>query len=230
MNETLTQRWHNIEHTIHTACQRAQRSTDSVTLIGVSKRQSAEAMRTLADLGLQHVGENYLQEALDKQAQLADLALTWHFIGQIQSNKTAPIATHFDWVHTVDRIKVAQRLSQQRPDDMKALQICLQVNLDQEPQKAGCPPDDIVALAQAVHALPKLQLRGLMCLPKAGIDPTPAFAKLRALQQHLATQGIITDTLSMGMSQDFPQAIAQGATMIRIGSALFGARVKASYA
>jgi len=221
---TAAQRWHSINTAIQTSCQSAGRLYDSVTLLGVSKHHPANAIRALAQLGLQHVGENYLQEALNKQAQLSDLALTWHFIGQIQSNKTAEIATHFDWVHTVDRLNIAQRLSQQRPDNLPALHVCLQVNIDQEAQKAGCTPDAILALAQAVYTLPKLQLRGLMCLPKANTDPTSTFAKLATLQQVLAVQGITTDTLSMGMSQDFPQAIAQGATIARIGSALFGAR------
>ena len=224
MQKTLAQRYQYIQQAIHQACQTAQRAEQDITLMGVSKRQSATAIRTLADLGLAHVGENYLQEALDKQAQLADLALTWHFIGQLQSNKTASVAAHFAWVHTVDRNKIAQRLSQQRPDHLPPLQVCLQVNIDQEPQKGGCMPQDVLPLAQTVMTLPRLQLRGLMCLPQAGVDPNTAFARLAALQQDLIVHGIVTDTLSMGMSQDFPQAIAQGATIIRVGSALFGDR------
>ena len=224
MNQDLAQRWQLIQDAIHTACQAAQRSSENIALMGVSKRQPAESIRILAHLGLVHLGENYLQEALDQQVQLADLPLTWHFIGQLQSNKTTAIATHFDWVHTVDRNKIAQRLNQHRPDHLPALQVCLQVNIDQEPQKGGCLPEALLTLAQTVTTLPRLRLRGLMCLPKASSDPTAAFARLAALQQDLAEHGIITDTLSMGMSADFPQAIAQGATMIRVGSALFGPR------
>ena len=169
-------------------------------------------------------GENYLQEALEKQTQLADLPLIWHFIGPIQSNKTRPIAEHFDWVHSVDRLKIAQRLSEQRPAHLPALNICLQVNVSGEQSKSGCSPEELTALARAVVALPNLRLRGLMAIPEPTDDVAAqhaAFARLRQLRDELALN---LDTLSMGMSHDLEAAIAEGATWVRIGTALFGAR------
>ncbi len=209
---------------IREAAQAAARNPDEVHLLAVSKTQPAEAIRQACQAGLHDFGENYLQEALGKQADLADLPLTWHFIGPIQSNKTKSIAEHFDWVHSVDRLKIAQRLSDQRPESLPPLNICLQVNVSGEASKSGCEPQDVPELAQAIAALPRLRLRGLMAIPEPTDDPTEqraAFARLRHLQAELQMD---LDTLSMGMSQDLEAAIAEGATWVRIGTALFGAR------
>lgn len=209
---------------IREAAQAAARNPDEVHLLAVSKTQPAEAIRQACQAGLHDFGENYLQEALEKQADLADLPLTWHFIGPIQSNKTKSIAEHFDWVHSVDRLKIAQRLSDQRPESLPPLNICLQVNVSGEASKSGCEPQDVPQLAQAIAALPRLRLRGLMAIPEPTDDPTEqraAFARLHHLQAELQMD---LDTLSMGMSQDLEAAIAEGATWVRIGTALFGAR------
>ena len=209
---------------IREAAQAVQRDPASVGLLAVSKTQPAEAIREACAAGLRDFGENYLQEALDKQAQLADLPLHWHFIGPIQSNKTRAIAEHFDWVHSVDRLKIAQRLSEQRPDSLPPLNICLQVNVSGEASKSGCAPQDVAELARTIAVLPRLRLRGLMTIPEPTDDPAEqraAFTRLRELQQGLALD---LDTLSMGMSQDLEAAIAEGATWVRIGTALFGAR------
>lgn len=211
---------------IHRAAEAVGRAPETVGLLAVSKTQPAEAIRAAALAGIQHFGENYLQEALDKQAQLTDLRLCWHFIGPIQSNKTKAIAGHFDWVHSVDRLKIAQRLSEQRPAHLPPLNLCLQVNLSAEDSKSGCAPDEVAALAQAVAALPNIRLRGLMTIPAPTDDPLEqrvAFAKLRTLFEPLAAS-LALDTLSMGMSQDLEAAVAEGATWVRIGTALFGAR------
>ncbi|MGE4406468.1 YggS family pyridoxal phosphate-dependent enzyme [Pseudomonas sp.] len=209
---------------IREAAQAVARDPADVGLLAVSKTQPAAAIREAFAAGLGDFGENYLQEALDKQAELADLALTWHFIGPIQSNKTKPIAEHFAWVHSVDRLKIAQRLSDQRPAGLPPLNVCLQVNVSGEASKSGCAPEELQPLAQAVAGLPRLHLRGLMCIPAPSADPAEqhaAFARLRALRDAL---GLGLDTLSMGMSQDLEAAIAEGATWVRIGTALFGAR------
>ncbi|MCZ4128429.1 YggS family pyridoxal phosphate-dependent enzyme [Stutzerimonas balearica] len=209
---------------IREAAQAAGRTPSAVGLLAVSKTQPAAAIREAFAAGVGDFGENYLQEALDKQAQLGDLALTWHFIGPIQSNKTKPIAEHFDWVHSVDRLKIAQRLSDQRPAHLPPLNLCLQVNVSGEASKSGCAPEDVTALAESVAALPNLRLRGLMCIPAPTDDPQEqraAFARLRHLKDSL---DLPLDTLSMGMSQDLEAAIAEGATWVRIGTALFGAR------
>ncbi len=209
---------------IREAAQAAGRTPGEVRLLAVSKTQPADAIRQASEAGLHDFGENYLQEALEKQAALSDLPLTWHFIGPIQSNKTKSIAEHFDWVHSVDRLKIAQRLSDQRPESLSPLNICLQVNVSGEASKSGCEPQDVPALAQAISALPRLRLRGLMAIPEPTDDPAEqraAFARLRQLQQSL---DLGLDTLSMGMSQDLEAAIAEGATWVRVGTALFGAR------
>ncbi|WP_422911026.1 YggS family pyridoxal phosphate-dependent enzyme [Pseudomonas sp. MAC6] len=209
---------------IREAAQASQRDCAAVGLLAVSKTKPAAAIREAFAAGVQDFGENYLQEALEKQAELSDLALTWHFIGPIQSNKTKPIAEHFAWVHSVDRLKIAQRLSDQRPAHLPALNICLQVNVSGEASKSGCNPDELPELAQAVTQLPNLRLRGLMTIPEPTDDPSEqraAFARLRELQQSL---NLGLDTLSMGMSHDLEAAIAEGATWVRIGTALFGAR------
>ncbi|MDH1442006.1 YggS family pyridoxal phosphate-dependent enzyme [Pseudomonas sp. GD03721] len=209
---------------IREAAQASQRNFADIGLLAVSKTKPAEAIREAHAAGLRDFGENYLQEALEKQTQLADLPLIWHFIGPIQSNKTRPIAEHFDWVHSVDRLKIAQRLSDQRPAHLPALNICLQVNVSGEDSKSGCSPEELTALARAVVALPNLRLRGLMAIPEPTDDVAAqhaAFARLRQLRDELALN---LDTLSMGMSHDLEAAIAEGATWVRIGTALFGAR------
>lgn len=210
---------------IREAAQAAGRNPETVGLLAVSKTQPAAAIREAHTAGLSDFGENYLQEALEKQAELTDLPLRWHFIGPIQSNKTKSIAEHFDWVHSVDRLKIAQRLSNQRPADLPPLNVCLQVNVSGEASKSGCSPAEVPELASAIAALPRLRLRGLMAIPEPTDDPTEqqaAFARLRQLQEQLGTD---LDCLSMGMSQDLEAAIAEGATWVRIGTALFGARV-----
>ena len=209
---------------IREAAQASQRDCATVGLLAVSKTKPAAAIRQAFAAGVRDFGENYLQEALEKQLELGDLPLIWHFIGPIQSNKTKAIAEHFAWVHSVDRLKIAQRLSDQRPAHLPALNICLQVNVSGEPSKSGCNPDELPALAQAVTQLPNLRLRGLMTIPEPTDDPSEqraAFARLRELMQGL---NLDLDTLSMGMSHDLEAAIAEGATWVRIGTALFGAR------
>lgn len=209
---------------IREAEQAKNRTPDSVQLLAVSKTKPAAAIREAFACGLADFGENYLQEALLKQSELADLPLTWHFIGPIQSNKTRPIAEHFDWVHSVDRLKVAQRLSEQRPANLPPLNVLLQVNVSGEDSKSGCSPAELPALAQAIAQLPHLKLRGLMAIPEPTEDVAvqhAAFARLRELMQAL---NLGLDTLSMGMSHDLEAAIGEGATWVRIGTALFGAR------
>ena len=209
---------------IDSAARAVGRDPASIRLLAVSKTKPASAIREIHAAGVRDVGENYLQEALTKQGELRDLPLIWHFIGPIQSNKTKAIAEHFDWVHSVDRLKIAQRLSEQRPAGLPPLNICLQVNVSGEDSKSGCAPADLPALANAVAALPNLRLRGLMAIPEPTEDRAEqeaAFASLRQLQERL---GLGLDTLSMGMSHDLEAAIAQGATWVRIGTALFGAR------
>ncbi|WP_349570898.1 YggS family pyridoxal phosphate-dependent enzyme [Azotobacter salinestris] len=209
---------------IREAAQASGRDPQDVRLLAVSKTKPAAALREAFACGQHDFGENYLQEALAKQAELAGLDLTWHFIGPIQSNKTRAIAEHFAWVHSVDRLKIAQRLSEQRPAQLPPLNICLQVNVSGEASKSGCQPAELTELAGAVAELPNLRLRGLMAIPEPTDDPAAqraAFARLRALKESL---GLDLDTLSMGMSHDLEAAIAEGATWVRIGTALFGAR------
>ena len=198
-----------------------------MTIIGVTKTQPAETVIAAKAAGLRDVGENYLQEAVPKVAMVPRDGLVWHFIGQLQSNKTRPVAEHFDWVHTVDRLKVAERLSAQRAFHGPALQVCLQVKLDDEPGKGGVSPQELPALARAVAGLPKLALRGLMCVPPASEDPLEQrrwFAQARCLLDDLRGDGLPADVLSMGMSGDLEAAILEGATHVRIGTALFGTR------
>ena len=213
-----------LESRIHAAALAARRDPASVGLLAVSKTKPASAIRETFAAGLRDFGENYLQEALGKQAELSDLPLCWHFIGPIQSNKTRAIAEHFDWVHSVDRLKIAQRLSEQRPPQLEPLNICIQVNVSGEASKSGCTPQDLPMLAEAISALPRLRLRGLMAIPEPTDDieaQQAAFATVTSLQQAL---NLPLDTLSMGMSHDLEAAISQGATWVRIGTALFGAR------
>ena len=213
-----------VEARIRSAALAVQRDVTSIHLLAVSKTKPAGALREAHAAGIRDFGENYLQEARAKQLELADLPLCWHFIGPIQSNKTRDIAEHFAWVHSVDRLKIAQRLSEQRPANLPPLNICIQVNVSGEASKSGCTPADLPALAAAISALPRLKLRGLMAIPEPTEDRAEqdaAFATVRTLQESL-NMGL--DTLSMGMSHDLESAIAQGATWVRIGTALFGAR------
>jgi pyridoxal phosphate enzyme (YggS family) len=220
-----------VEATIQVACDAASRARSTVQLLAVSKTFPAEAVLEAAACGQRAFGENYLQEGIDKIAAVAkalpDTRLEWHFIGPIQSNKTRPIATHFDWVHTVERLKIAQRLSEQRPPELGPLNICLQVNISGEASKSGVTPDELPALAQLVAALPNLRLRGLMAIPEPQENPElqrVPFARLRELAQGIVKAGIHLDTLSMGMSSDMRAAVLEGATIVRVGSAIFGAR------
>lgn len=225
----LAARLQAVRARIDSACLRHGRSRSAVQLLCVSKTQPAAAIRAAHALGERHFGENYVQEALDKQAELADLRgeLVWHLIGPLQANKTRAVAEGFDWVHSVDRLRIAERLSAQRPADKPALQICLQVNISQEDSKHGVAPQDCLALAQAVATLPRLRLRGLMAIP-APAEGLPAqrepLHRLAELLRALNAQGLRLDTLSMGMSADLEAAVAEGASWLRIGSAIFGAR------
>lgn len=228
MTASIAENLATIGARIRTAAAACGRDADSVRLIAVSKTQPPARIREAHAAGQCDFGENYLQEALDKMLQLADLPLCWHFIGPIQSNKTRALAQHFDWIHTVDRLKIAQRLSEQRPADRGPANILLQVNISDESSKSGCSVDELPALATAVAALPHLKLRGLMAIPAPTTDPqqqAAAFNQLAALARTLRDQGLAGCTeLSMGMSADFPAAIAAGATMVRIGTDIFGAR------
>lgn len=217
----------NVNARIARACQQAGRARTEVSLLAVSKGHSAASVRALRAAGQLAFGENYVQEARAKQAELADPALEWHFIGPIQSNKTAEIARHFDWAQSVDREIILQRLSRQRPEELGALNVCLQVNIDREERKAGAAPESIPELARRAVALPGLRLRGLMAIPKPAAqnhDPAHSFRALKALFERLRVAGFALDTLSMGMSADLEQAIMEGSTMVRIGTDLFGRR------
>jgi pyridoxal phosphate enzyme (YggS family) len=225
------------------SCQHAGREPDSVLLIAVSKTFPADAVVQAANAGQRHFGENYLQEAVDKISEVKQVALTlqdgsfdagslvWHFIGPLQSNKTRAVAEHFDWVHSIEREKVARRLSEQRPAQLPPLNVCIQVNVSGEQSKSGVTPEDVLSLAAVIAGLPRLRLRGLMCIPEATDDVSlqrQRFARLRSLLQQLnqvrtASQPAL-DTLSMGMSADMEAAILEGATMVRIGTAIFGSR------
>ena len=209
------------------ACQAAGRSRQSVQLLAVSKTFSAEAVAQVAALGQRDFGENYIQEGVEKITALAALGLTWHCIGPVQGNKTRPVAEHFDWVHGVDRFKIAQRLSDQRPENLAPLNVCIQVNIDGGAAKAGVAPGEALALAQAVADLPRLRLRGLMTIPEPAPDFAAALAVHRAakaLFDDLCASGLELDTLSMGMSADLEAAIQAGSTLVRVGSAIFGGR------
>ena len=216
-----------VQARIRNACHAYGRDPASVTLLAVSKTFGPEAVREAHAVGQIAFGENYVQEAVTKMTALNDLSLQWHCIGPLQSNKTRLVAEHFDWVHTVDRLKIAQRLSEQRPDTRAPLQVCLQVNVDGGATKSGAAPGELAELARAVAALPRLQLRGLMCIP----DPLPDAAAMQAvferahvLYAQLRAEGLPLDTLSMGMSGDLEPAIAAGSTMVRVGTAIFGGR------
>lgn len=225
--DNLSRRLREVQGAIADAEVRYGRNVGSVTLLAVSKTQSPQALRAAFAAGQRRFGENYLQEALEKIEALADLEIEWHFIGPIQSNKTRHIASHFSWVHSVDRLKVAQRLSEQRPPELPPLNICLQVNVSGEASKSGCSLAELPALARAVASLPRLHLRGLMAIPAPATTLDEQRQPLRLLRQaleELQAEGLALDTLSMGMSEDLEAAIAEGATLVRIGSAIFGAR------
>ncbi|MBI5792445.1 MAG: YggS family pyridoxal phosphate-dependent enzyme [Rhodocyclales bacterium] len=213
---------------ISAACLAAGRAADSVRLLAVSKTWPAPSLRDAIAAGQRAFGENYVQEALDKASELADCALEWHFIGPLQSNKTRPVAEHFAWVHSIDRLKVAQRLAAQRPPGMAPLQACLQVNVSGEASKGGCVPSEARDLAVAIGALPQLRLRGLMAIPEPSDDVDLQRRQFGQLRRTLETinrdTGLALDTLSMGMSHDLEAAIMEGATIVRIGTAIFGQR------
>jgi hypothetical protein len=225
--QNLTLHVNHVRSRIRSAAIAAGRDPATVTLVAVTKAQTAETIRLAATAGVTDFGENYLQEALAKMDSLADLPLCWHFIGAIQSNKTRAIAERFDWVHSVDRFSIAKRLSEQRPFHAPPLPVCIQVALVRESTKGGVAPVALLELATAVAALPRLKLRGLMCMPPPQPDAAAeraVFAQLREALEGLNARGFNLDTLSMGMSADFESAIAEGATLVRIGTALFGPR------
>lgn len=223
----LGQRLSLVRSRIADAERRFDRAAGSVRLLAVSKTQPAEAIRAAFGEGQPAFGENYLQEALAKQTELTDLAIEWHFIGPIQGNKAKSIAQHFDWVHSVDRIRVAERLAANRGEEQPPLNVLLQVNVSGEESKSGIAPEELPALAAAVADLPRLRLRGLMCIPAPADDleqQRQPFRLLRRLRDELSSAGYRLDTLSMGMSDDLEAAIAEGSTLVRIGTAIFGPR------
>ena len=219
-----------VRERIRAACRAAGRADDAVGLLAISKTQDAAAIRAVCGCGQRAFGENYVQEALAKRTALADLPLVWHFTGPIQSNKTRAIAENFDWVHGVDRLRIAERLSAQRPAALPPLQVCVQVNISGEASKSGCRPDELAALCRSVAGLPRLRLRGLMAIPAptaAHDDPRHAFRRLREAFADLRREGLELDTISAGMSDDLEAAIAEGSTLVRIGTAIFGQRPRA---
>lgn len=225
--EGLEERLQAVRAEVGRAARAAGRAPDDIRIVAVSKTFAAEAVRAAHAAGQRDFGESYVQEAVAKMDALADLDITWHFIGPIQSNKTRVIAERFAWVHSVDRPKIAERLAAQRPAGLPPLQVCLQVNISGESTKSGILPDALPDLARAVNRLPCLRLRGLMAIPEPTDDlrvQHARFAAVRALRDDLAGLGIALDTLSMGMSDDLPVAVAEGATMVRIGRAIFGER------
>jgi PLP dependent protein len=224
---TIAEKLQSVRERIARACAQADRDVNEVTLLAVSKTFGGQAVREAFSAGQSAFGENYIQEAVEKIALLADLPLQWHCIGPLQSNKTRLAAAHFHWVHSIERLKVAQRLSEQRPPQLPALQVCIQVNIDGGPTKAGVAPGDALALARDVAQLPRIALRGLMAIPEpaVGFEAQKAVhLRMRALFESLRDAGIALDTLSMGMSDDLEAAVAAGSTMVRVGTAIFGNR------
>ena len=223
----VTENFRKIQDLLAKAAADAGRPADRIRLLAVSKKKPVDAILEAAAAGQRDFGENFVQEGLEKIEKCARDDLTWHFIGHLQSNKTRQVAEHFQWVHTVDRAKIARRLSAQRPPQAPDLNICIEVNIDAEPQKSGVLAGEVAALARDIAALPRLRLRGLMCLPaiRSGFDEQrQPFAALRALYESLNADGLSLDTLSMGMTADYAAAIHEGATIVRIGTALFGER------
>jgi len=234
---TISDRLRLVKQRIAAAAKAAGRDPAAVSLLAVSKTWGLDAVREAAAAGQRAFGENYVQEGADKVEALRAMSLEelgpgepvleWHFIGPLQSNKTRRVANAFDWVHSIDRLKIAERLADQRAADLAPLKVCIQVNVSAEESKSGVAPAQLSALAHAVAALPRLQLRGLMCIPEPSADPAvlrARFALLRELQAALVADGLALDTLSMGMSQDIELAVAEGATIVRVGSAIFGER------
>lgn len=227
MNTSVSANWVQVRKRIELACLAVGRSPDAVKLLAVSKTKSAEAVREAHAAGQMAFGENYIQEGVDKIAALADLSLEWHCIGPIQSNKTKLVAENFVWVHSIDRLKIAERLSAQRPANLPPLQVCLQVNVDGGSNKSGVSPGELLALAQAVAKLPRLQLRGIMTIPEPAETEVAArkvHHEAKALFDSLNAADLRVDTLSMGMTGDLEAAIAEGSTCVRVGTAIFGAR------
>lgn len=222
----------NVRARVASACERAGRDPGEIAILAVSKKHSVERILAMRQLGQQAFGENYVQEAVAKMKQIADMAppgflFEWHFIGPLQSNKTKDVAEHFSWVQSVDRVKLLNRLSSQRPEELPELNVCIQVNIDQEPQKAGVLPEQLPEIVQAALSLPRLRLRGLMTIPMAasgGHDPSASYERMSDLYDGLVSEGVGLDTLSMGMSADLEEAIMHGSTMVRIGTDLFGPR------
>ena len=224
---TIRDNLHSVRERIARACEQARRDVEEITLLAVSKTFGPDEIRQAFDAGQRAFGENYIQEAVEKMALLAGMPLEWHCIGPIQSNKTRLVATHFDWAQSVDRLKIAQRLSEQRPDGMPPLAVCIQVNIDGGPTKAGVAPGEALDLAREVARLPRLVLRGIMTIPEpaAGFDEQRAVhARARALFDELRAAGLPLDTLSTGMTGDLEAAIAAGSTLVRVGTAIFGSR------
>lgn len=227
--KTISDRLQDVRARVAAAATSAGRTPDEVHLLAVSKTWPAAAVREAAAAGQRAFGENYVQEGVDKIEALRELGLEWHFIGPLQSNKTRLVASAFDWVHSIDRLKIAERLSAQRDVHLAPLNVCLQVNVSGEESKSGVAPGEVAALAQAVADLPRLRLRGLMCIPEPTGDVTllrARFALLRELQVQLIASGLSLDTLSMGMSHDIEPAVAEGATIVRVGTAIFGERAR----
>ncbi len=224
---TISDRLGRVQQRIAAAARAAGRDPATVSLLAVSKTWGLDAVREAAAAGQRAFGENYVQEGVGKVEALRAMGLEWHFIGPLQSNKTRPVANAFDWVHSIDRLKIAERLAEQRAAHLAPLKVCIQVNVSAEDSKSGVAPEQLGALAHAVAALPRLQLRGLMCIPEPSADAAvlrARFAVLRELQAGLVADGLVLDTLSMGMSQDIELAVAEGATIVRVGSAIFGER------
>ncbi|MGQ5488513.1 YggS family pyridoxal phosphate-dependent enzyme [Thauera sp. ZXT1-4] len=224
---TIAERLLAVRSRVAAAAHAVGRSTDDVRLMAVSKTWPAEAVREAAEAGQRVFGENYVQEGVDKVEALRGMGLEWHFIGPLQSNKTRPVANAFDWVHSIDRLKIAERLSAQRDVHLAPLNVCVQVNVSGEDSKSGVAPEQAIELAHAVAVLPQLRLRGLMCIPEPTEDVAllrARFGLLRSLRDALLKGGLEVDTLSMGMSHDIEPAIAEGATIVRVGTAIFGER------
>lgn len=235
VNAGLEERWETVRRHLRDTALACGRDPRDIGLLAVSKTFPSADIAALAALGQRDFGESYAQEAQAKIAALPALALCWHFIGPLQSNKTREVAAQFSWVHSVERLKIAERLSAQRPPTLPPLNVCVQVNISGEASKSGCAPDDTAALCAAIAALPRLRLRGLMAVPQAADDAEavrPAFRALRALRDDIRARGAVTaadfDTLSMGMTHDYPIAIEEGATWLRIGSAIFGERASSA--